>query len=348
MKGLVSFHPVDPGFFDEIVSPLVAGRKIQPEGALSAALAFRRVSWAVERWKRALGSLRAAAVPPEPDPSAPVWRRLRQQLEALDFRPPAAARRAAELVEPQIHLEGRPFFIVEGSAERVAEMVDRYLSAGTTEEVDRIVRAELRKLDPQLAAAVEPDDSLFLSPDLHARADLLGELKTIYDLAAAARENAPAPREGEAERPAVERLIAELPWRALRWHARVHPFWIARDADGLETISRAAGILPPAEIVPAWRLFAEACEAFPGLRKELSAELRAERGVGGFVAPGDIPRLLDFLERHGSRIIAAATRHGEGASCAVLLKKMKECAVYAARKGRGYLEGSGIGPFEEG
>ena len=57
-----------------------------------------------------------------------------------------------------------------------------------------------------------------------------------------------------------------MPWRATWLYARVAPFWIAYEVDGLETVCRAAGIAPPDVLVPAWRPFAEACpERFTAL-----------------------------------------------------------------------------------
>lgn len=346
MKGVVSFHAADLGFFDEVVSPLVAGRTVNPEGSLRAALSTRRVVWAAARWTRALASLLAAAVPPEPDPEAPLWKRLRHRLEAFDFWPDRAAARARDLIEPDLHLEGRPFLITEGSAENVAAVVDRYRAAASTEAVDRIAREQLRKLDPDLAEAVGPEEGVPLSPDLAYRADVLGELREIHELGSRARGGRSVDEGPDAGKPALDVLLSQLPWRALRLHGRLSPFWIARDADGLETVCRAAGIAPPAELVPAWRLFAEACEAFPALREQLATEIRSDRGVGAFVAPADVPGLVDFLDQNGSKIIAAAARYGEGPACAALLRKVKECAVYASRRGLGYLEGSGLTPLD--
>ena len=97
-------------------------------------------------------------------------------------------------------------------------------------------------------------------------------------------------------------------------------------------------------LVPAWRPFAEACERFPALREELHLELRKNRDVGAFVAPGDVPALLEFLGLNGARILAAAARAGEGALATTLLRKIKECAVYAERRGAGYLEATGVVP----
>jgi hypothetical protein len=129
-------------------------------------------------------------------------------------------------------------------------------------------------------------------------------------------------------------------------HARVAPFWLARDVDGLETICRAAGVRAPDCLSPAWRVFAGACEEYPALKESLGLELRRPRDVGAFVAPGEVGQLLVFLGDHGARIIGAATRGGEGAMATALLRKIKECAVYAQRHGCGYLEGSGILPPE--
>ena len=138
--------------------------------------------------------------------------------------------------------------------------------------------------------------------------------------------------------------VTFLPWRAVAMHARVHPFWLARDVDGLETICRASGVRAPECLSPAWRVFAEACEAFPALKESLGLELAREKDVGAFVAPGEIGQLLQFLSEHGSRIIHAATRAGEGAMATALLRKIKECATYAQRHQFGYLEASGVLP----
>src|SRR4030095_13753045 len=39
MTGYVSFHPIDLAFFDELIAPLVAGRKVNPEAFLQRAAA---------------------------------------------------------------------------------------------------------------------------------------------------------------------------------------------------------------------------------------------------------------------------------------------------------------------
>ena len=76
----------------------------------------------------------------------------------------------------------------------------------------------------------------------------------------------------------------------------------------------------------------------------LHAEIVEPRGLGGFVAPENVPDLISFLTTQGAKIIRVASRHGQGPAASILLKKIRECAVYAERHGCGYLEGSGILP----
>jgi hypothetical protein len=93
-------------------------------------------------------------------------------------------------------------------------------------------------------------------------------------------------------------------------------------------------------------LFAEACESFPTLKASLRLEMSRPKDVGAFVAPAEVPQLIEFLGAQGTRIIGAAARAGEGPMATSLLRKIKECAVYAKKNGLGYLEASGVIPPE--
>lgn len=336
MKGTLSFHPADLGFFDEGIVPLALGRKIDPERYLVAAIRLRHTWWHARRYALALERLADAALAPAPDPSQSLWQRVRTNLERFDHRPDAVAAAAHRLYERDLHGRGRPFFVTDGSAEKVAATVAAYRDAPGENEVDAIARVQLERLDPALARDVEPAERPELESDLLHRNDLLAEMKAVFDLGRAARSAGTGiPADAFAD---------ELPWRAVAIHSRFHPFWIADDVDGLETVCRAAGVPPPDCLAPAWRPFAEAVEAHPSLRERLGLEVRGERGVGAFVAPGEIGALLEFLQEQGARIVQAAAREGEGPAASRLLRKMKECAVYASAHGLGYLEASGILP----
>src|SRR5262245_12216161 len=158
MQGYVSFHPVDVAFFDDLVAPLIAGRKVNPESFLVDAARVRRTGWVARRYAVALEGLAAAIEAPKADPAGSVWERLRTNLEKLDHRPDEAVRRAAKVFDRDLHLDGRPFFVTEGSAERVAEAVARYVAAADEETADRIARDQLARLDAELAKALEPVD----------------------------------------------------------------------------------------------------------------------------------------------------------------------------------------------
>jgi len=346
MQGYVSFHPIDLAFFDELIAPLVSGRKVNPEEFLQRAATLRRNGWVARRFAVAVEQLAAASEAPKADPGASPWKRLRANLERIDYRPDEMARKAAEAFDPELHLDGRPFFIAEGSTEKVAAAVDAYTAANSEAAAEKIARNQLALFDADLARHVEPAEIAELSSDLSYRSDLLGLLTKIHDLARLAREGRAFVDGDAAPRPAAEALPDELPWRAVSLHARVAPFWIARDVDGLETICRAAGVRAPDCLSPAWRVYAEACDAFPALKESLGLEVRRPRDVGAFVAPGEVGELVRFLAEHGARIIGAAARGGEGAMATALLRKIKECAVYAQRHGCGYLEASGILPPE--
>jgi len=344
MKGYVSFHPVDLSFFDGLISPLVAGQKVNPDGFLQQAAQLRRTAWSARRFASAFEQLAALSAPPEADPAASRWQRLRTNLEKIDYRPDPLAVKASRALDPDLHLEGRPFFIAEGSAEKVAAAVDAYTGAVTEAGIEKVARDQLSRIDARLASSLEPAEIPELSSDPGYRSDVLRLLTKIHDLARFAREGRSFADDNAAPRPAMDALPEELPWRALSMHARRTPFWIAKDVDGLETICRAAGVRAPDCLAPAWRVYAEACAAFPALRDALGLELARPRDVGAFVAPGEIDQLLQFLAEHGARIINAAARGGEGPMATALMRKIKECAVYAHRHGFGYLEASGIVP----
>ena len=344
MKGLISFHPLDTGFFDEMIAPLVAGRKVNPERFVGEAVRLRKNAWHVRRYARALESALAGATPPEAAADAKPWSRVKSFFDRFDFRPEETSRRAAQAVEPDLHLCGRPFLVAEDSATKVAEIVERFAAAPSPDAAEAIAKEQLTRLDPELGRLLVPEDGAEISADLLHRRDLLAGLAAIRSLADAARRGVPWGEGDASGKPAVEVLRDEIAWRALALHARIVPFWVGRDVDGLETVCAAASVPPPEALVPARRVFAGLCEEFPDFGPTLGIEITRPRQVGAYVAPDDVPSLLEFLGEVGARIIQVAARHGEGAACSVLLRKMRECATYAKRRGFGYLEASGILP----
>jgi hypothetical protein len=343
MRGTVSFHPVDLSFFDETIQPLLGGGKINPESYVATAERLRQTWVESRRYVDALERLLDELEPPPPPEEGPLWGRIRARLERFDYRPTEASVRVAESVDPELHFHGRPFLITEGSADRVAVFVEEYRSAGDAAAVEALALEQIVHLDPELGRQVEPDDP---TPEsgIPYRTELLNGLRAVYDLGRAAETDGAWAGDDGARQPARDALPFELPWRAVTLHSRAVPFWIGREVDGLVTICAAAGIEVPDFVAPAWRLFGDAADRFPGLREALGVELRREREVGAFIAPDDIEALLTFLGDEGARIIQVATRHGEGPTCSTLLRKIRECARYAGNHGMGYLEAIGVPP----
>ncbi len=355
MRGLVSFHAVDLALIDEVVTPLVGGGKVNPETFLEDALRFRRNGWHASRYADALARLLHEPEPPAADAGAGLLGKVRSGWERLRHEPDERVAAVRAAIDPDVHLEGRPFLITEGSADRVAALVDEYLAAPTGEAAEALAIEQIARLGPAVARGLEPDAGIEQTQDFNYRRDVLDRIRVLFDLPRAAREGETWRAANEAPRPAAEALASDLAWHAIAVHALVRPFWIARDVDGLETVCAACGIAGPGVLVPAWRLIAPVLEEFPTLREALSTELRGPRSVGALVAPEDVPELQDFLAAHGARMIREAARHGEGAACTALLKKIRECLTFAGSRGFGYVEAAGIVPpyldpsrFEDG
>jgi len=343
MQGTVSFHPLDLGFFDELIQPLMAGEKINPEDFIEQAQRLRCAAWTAGSYIRVLERLLEEVEPPPPPTEGSLWFRVRSRLERLDYRPDPASLTVARKIDPELHLRGRPFLITEGSADRVSTLVGEYSTAVGDAAIQNLVIEQLARRDRSLVRQVHPEREPQPSTDSHYRTELLDRLRQIFEITRAASQGEMWAMPGDARRrPAVEILAQNVPWLAVVAHSRAVPFWTARNLDGLETICRAAGVQPPDVLVPARRLFGTACGDFPLLHESLHTELEGPRGIGSFVAPNDVPALLDFLTESGAGIIKAASGAGEGATCATLLRKIRECAAHAETRGWGYLEAVGI------
>ena len=122
MKGFVSFHPVDLALFDDLIGPLVGGPEGQPRSvppqrpAASGPADGSRAGTRSRSRAWSPGVKRRRRTPPRTSGSA-CGRTSRR----MDYKPDEAARRAASAFDPDLHLDGRPFFIAENSAERVAD-----------------------------------------------------------------------------------------------------------------------------------------------------------------------------------------------------------------------------------
>jgi len=363
MRGVVSFHPVGLDFFNETIAPLIRDGNVDLDPFLDRAIAARRAAARARRFTRALEAILEAARPPRIEPIVPkpssaadlvrtsvgllrsprtVLQGIKTRLDQFDRRLDEISRIVLEKVEPELHLFGRPYLITESAPGAVADLVRRYREAHSATALDNLATEQLIVLSPKLAA-LEPRDAP-LCVDLEYRGEVSREVRGISEITDAVRKGKSWTSPAGEPRSALDALRSEVPWMALRAHARAAPFWLARDVDGLATMCRATEIAPPAFLTTAARLFLGAGSMASEVAGSLQPEIEGPRALGGFVAPESVADLIDFLTTQGARIIRAASRHGQGAAAALVLKKIRECAVYAQRSGSGYLEGSGLLP----
>jgi hypothetical protein len=324
---------------------LTLGQKVNPEPFLAAAVRARATDWYGKRYKRALESLLTLLEPPPPPSEGSMWDKVRSRLERFDYKPDPTAKMIAEKIDPDLHLYGRPFLICEASADRVSTIVEEYQAADGDSAREALVLEQLLRVTPNLGSALEPALVREPTSDISYRNDLLASLKSIYGMARPSQGGSNEAADSGSLTRSAETAPQELPWKAVHLHSRAVPFWIGRDVDGLETVCQSADVEPPSFLAPAWRLFAPTIEVFPELRDALTTELHREKDLGAFVSAEDVPELLAFLNSRGARIIQVATQHGVGPTCTTLLRKIRECAHYAQRRGMGYLEACGILPL---
>ncbi len=343
MPRLVSFHPVDPAFFQEVVQPLVTGGRMNPEPFLAAALRHRVGAWAARRHVTVLDTLLEQSVPPPPPASGTLWEKVRARLEVFDFKADPLATMVRHAVQKDVHLRGRPYLIAEESPAAVGRLVSRFEAVAGHIEAEDLVEDQLRLFKPDLSGRIVPDGDTTMPPDLAYREELMEGLRELHALPKAARRGE-SWDDAHGHAVPASQCLEQVAWRAVWLHSRLHPFWMGEDIRGLAGICRLAGVLPPEDLMPAGLTLGGLGGEFPRLLESLGTDATAEQAIGGYVAPGDLPGVVDFLKQQGGTLIQAATRHGEGGRCARLLAKIRECMSFAVEHGRGYLEATGIEP----
>ncbi len=170
---------------------------------------------------------------------------IRARLERMEYAPQREERIVHRPVEPDLHPEGRPFFITEGLADRVAIIADEYwVEHATHRPRTHSALEQLLRLNKDLGSTIDIDGQS-APPTLAIRRNLLNELKRVHDLAHAA--DGDLWEALDRKRKSADQALAEdLPWQAVWLASRAVPFWVGRDVDGLETICKAAGVEPPA------------------------------------------------------------------------------------------------------
>ena len=346
MKGLVSFHAFDPSFTDDVIVPLWNGTRINPEPWLLEGCSLLNRAWRTAAWKQTMLDMLAArpeeVVPETSDRKARMLNPFRKSVAKLFTPVDRNTERFKALVQPGLHLDGRPFFIAEESSSAAIRMVDEYRKARDDEAVDALVREQLIRLDPLLARTIRPIEGPSAPSALVCRANLLDALKSVHALGRAFREGV-VWRGSITDGKSPAEAARLLPWFSAAMHARLRPFWDAEDVDGLVSIAQAAGVEPTPVLQSPLPLFQD-LKPVDARPMTLGRGLDGPRSTGAWVPPEDVPRLIDWLQAEGAAIIRTAAEHDEGSRVRTLLQKIRECAAYAARQNFGYLEAVDVHP----
>ncbi|MFD4945924.1 hypothetical protein ACFVYE_28270 [Streptomyces sp. NPDC058239] len=262
-----SFHPVDLALIENRLLPYLAGHG-QDDGIadlIARAVEVRKTRFRAKAW--ALGV----------------------QEYALDNGIP---------FESQLHVWGRPFFIVGDGPGQIAEDIQRYLAAPGG-GVDAIAAEMVSRLDPALSGRIQPDEDGQLPGDDTLADGLATPLRMLRGSAIALRAGERSVRSGDGrEFDAARLLTREVPYCVLEFAAALLPGWMSRGRTWPTCLCGDAGI--PAEGFTApTALTGLLREEFPGLEWPTApATIMSNYMVGGLVPATAVTGARAHLVRH--------------------------------------------------
>ncbi|MFC5752903.1 hypothetical protein [Actinomadura rugatobispora] len=263
-----SFHPVDLSLIENRLLPYLAGHGQDDaiDDLIAGAVALRKTRFRAKAW--ALG--------------------------ALKFEPAG--------FESDLHVWGRPFFIVADGAERVAEDVQRYL-ATPSDQVDDLAAEMLNRLDPALAGRIEPDQGGRLPDDAALADSLSAAMRILRGAALALRAGERTVRHPDGrEFDAADLLAREVPYNLLDFAAALLPGWMSRGYTWPTRLYGDAGIADEG-FTSSVALTGLLREEFPGLDWPApSHTIDSNYMVGGLVPASDVAGARAHLNRHRLRL----------------------------------------------
>ncbi len=370
----VSFHPVDLELIRQRLVPFVMGRG-SIDDLVARAVEIARIRQRANAW--ALGALKLSEDLDDLDPfddftdsEQPLERAeapssqshatsasedLYEELEGsgIIVAPSYASGKRdrpfesehctqPSLVNSELHVWGRPFFVTATDPISVSEIIDSYLDANL-ERVDAIAKSELERLDPALARAVmpelegEPASDQELAQEIRWKLDLL---RRCYEAERAGSGSVVLP-DGEKANPA-ELLAREVPLALLEFSAHFRPGWMARGVVWPTVLLQEAEIDDAGCFETPRELLEPLAEALGRVSFFLEPTITENYMVGGYVRPQKVPLLRTHLEQNFQRVVAKARDAGWQEECKSALAKILEALSDAERRGMGFAEATEI------
>jgi hypothetical protein len=251
-----------------------------------------------------------------------------------ELRPP--------LVDSDLHVWGRPFFVTAPDPVAVSEIIDRYLDANL-EVADAIAKSELGRLDPKLLSSVVPD----LDGDLPSDDELAQGIRWKLDLlrrcyaARQAGERSVTLPDGEEADP-CELLAREVPLALLEFAANFRPGWMARGLVWPTVLLQEAAIDDAGCFEPPRALVEPIARELADVRFFLEPTITENYMVGGYVPKEKVARFRAHLEQNMERVLDRARDAGWEHDCRSALQKILEALADAERRGLGFAEATEI------
>jgi hypothetical protein len=317
----VSYHPIDLAFVDEVIAPYIAGKK-SIDDAVTRACTREVCRYRAKAW--ALGVF-----------------------DAMMKRSQKSKKKGPESTfDSSLHVWGRPFLIDADTPEGVSSAIDRYLTAKTNGQVDKIAKEMVARIDGKLKVTPNMENGPAKKKDLPTV--VLRDLDVLPDVFAAARKGAKTMKlpSGDDGDPA-EILASSAPLLVLAFASRFRPGWMDRGYVWPTHLMHEAKLPTEKFFEPPARLFGPLLDELPKpvakkVRAGLYPSIVQNYMVGGLVRAERVPALRKLLRDKREKLLAKPKKQQWDDECKVSLQKLDEALADAERRGLAFVEATEV------
>jgi hypothetical protein len=265
----VSYHPFADHVFENQFLPYVLGEK-----SLSSSMRDTAKQRALTRYRANAWGLACARAMREDDALA-----------------------AATGFDSDLHVWGRPFFIVGPGFPDTSRDVDAYIACKGIAQVDDLARAQLERLQPGLSLRVAPLQDEAPPTDEQIEAMVFQKPGILRDAVAALRRGEAVTLPNGNERDPAEVLAAHLPYVALQFCSHFQPGWMDRGpvAPSMVLSDMGYGKAVAHFFSSPALLFESATKALPGVEFGLPNTIAENYSLGGCVPTALVGDFYGFL-----------------------------------------------------
>lgn len=321
----IGYHPVDGDLITSRIIPYVRGESSIDDLVVDA-VRIERVRHRSKQW--ALACLTAANRAPKHKRRLLSWLFGRRPPRHVEFE-----------FDSELHVWGRPLFVVGETPEEVSVTIGSYLAC-SPDDVDMIVQEQVERLDSGFFSGVRPEsDEEVLSDaqilnDIRWKLDLFREAFQALDSGQKVRDP-----EGTEHDPA-QLFATDFEFSAVEFTARFCPGWMAQGRVWPTLMLEKAGV--PFEFDSFAIMFNSFSEVAPFLAESPKPTIESNFEVGGYVPASRIGELQSHLRNNGERIRSILSGEGWTQEEFIVLRKLDEAVADAQRRHIGFVEVSDI------